>query len=137
MFDLNSNLYVQHKDKFCQTFNVQSKKIDYTTAFIDETLIKSFNYNENDLITFIHFLEHFQLNDMQLMLDAAPTNISILIYEPNSNTCKNRSWFHFDQQHVVLKSDETLCKYLKNRYNAEIIMKETCSDDMLVLFKKH
>jgi hypothetical protein len=137
VFDLNANLYIQHKDTFCRTFNVQSKKIDYTSAFIDETLIKSFDYKENDLITFIHFLEHFKLDDMQAMLDAPPSNTNILIYEPNSNTCKSGTWFHFDSQHVVLKSDETLCNYLKTRYNAEIIMRETFSDDMLILFKKH
>jgi len=137
VFDLNSELYLKYKTKFCQTFVIQENKIEYINAFIDSTLISSINYKKNDLITFVHFLEHFHLDDFQSMLDAVPNDIAILIYEPNADTCRDKNWWHFDEQHVVLTSDKTLVKYFKNRYKAEILIQETCSDDFFLLFKKH
>ena len=100
VYDANADLYQKESKLFCQKYNYDIDKIEYVKCFVDVDLIKSITYNKQDMVSFVHFLEHLSIENAFDLIAAVPDGIPILIYQPNAERAKTEGWCHFHEQHL-------------------------------------
>ena len=136
-YDLNSDLYMGVMDEFSVMYNIEKQRIDLRSDFVNFQLIRGMEYGPNDLITFVHFLEHLTPPDFVSIMDAIPVGVNVLIYQPEASKARGPGWFHFnDKQHLVIMELAHMITFFQDWYNIEIITKRYNSDDLFLVFRK-
>jgi hypothetical protein len=81
--DMKAEIYQQLLPYFREKYNVDSE-IKYVHFEYDPLA---------ECVSFVHFLEHLQWNDIKELISSQTTDI--FIYMPNIEAAKNDDWFHF------------------------------------------
>lgn len=137
-YDMMQELYASKADIFLSNYPTENKEIIFKKQCIDIDFIKGLKVKQNDIISFVHILEHFKQETIHDFLGAVPTKVPILIYGPEITSAGNRgNWFHFKRdEHLTLFSLDYLTQYLNDRFNINVISKTKYVDDMFLVFSK-
>lgn len=136
IFDGIANIYGQFEEIFRELYNYHGS-MEYEKTIINSELLKRVDYDfeKNNLITFIHFLEHQTLQDVKDLMLSLPKDTDVLIYGPNVATAKDTSWIHFrPKDHNILIPLAAQVKMLEEMCY-EIIYSISYSDDLLIYFR--
>lgn len=136
VYDLFPDVYRSQVKLFREIFNFNGK-LEFIKFELNENSIDCADIKENDLITFVHILEHFHYDQIIEMFSNLPSNITVSIYSPNvgRQPTMGKDWLHFvAPDHITLLSLNSMVDIIKQLgYN--IIIKYPYDCDMMIIFK--
>jgi len=129
--------YIEHEDLF-RKWHGFAGELEYEQLIFDSNKISRYPYdkNSNIIVSFIHILEHQNLDEHLAILKELPKNTDILIYGPNVARYKFKGWVH--GQDWILDHN-TFIPYKKFQeilidMKYEIYFSAEYSDDLLFYF---
>jgi hypothetical protein len=134
-FDMMAKKYEKISYLFDERFKKETIKVNYISMEITPEKIAELPIKSNDLVTFVHFLEHFnQAEIIQYLKTVSKLSTNLLIYQPNVTVAKSSNWVHFNDQHKTLMDARSLSMWLDS--NGYIVMNVyQYSDDMFIFCK--
>lgn len=136
VFDLYSKNYLTLLDDFKVIYECDISKIKWKEINISPKIIKKADIKHNDLLAFVHFLEHFDQDEFIDLLSTALSKASnILIYQPEMSLNRNLTWMHFNEQHKTLISIDMLSNWVGKR-GFDVITAIKHDEDFFLYAKK-
>lgn len=135
MVDLN--IYQKHLEYFRKLYNYH-RDLEFVQLIFNSDIISRYPYDKSikTLFTFIHVLEHQNLEEHIRILEKLPKNLDVLIYGPNISRAFGPGWVHLGDW---ILDHNTFIPYMKFKEILEnlgykIYYSAQYSDDLLFYF---
>jgi hypothetical protein len=137
VFDMIADKYELYENKFNSMYQCTQGKIKWHNATVSPEFVVNSSIGYGDLISFVHFLEHFDVSTVIEFIDAACSHsAALMIYQPEITAAGSESWVHFlPEQHVTLISVHVVARLIESK-GFNVIHKIKYSDDFFIYAEK-